>query len=800
MTPTPNIWRQLCARLMLALALTFALGHAAMAQPPATAADAEAVLAEARKDIDALRKGLDDETDDQELVKRRASALDIQAQADATAEALTPQLTSVTARLTELGPVAQGAKEAPDVAAQRAQLEKSSRSLDAQVKLARLLSVEAAQTAEQISALRRTQFQAKLGERRDSLLSSGFWSELRGELPHDLERLGDLSKELKGVVNSTPAWVWAILAALIVIVIGARYWAGQLLLKLTASHVPPGRLRRSVLAVAVVTLATVAPALVAELAVIGLTWHGEVSDETLTLLNNLVEMAAFGGFVAGLGYALLSIHRPSWRLLPLPDSIATGLRWLPVTLGVLVVAAWLAERLPVLINASLTGTIALNGLVVAIMALVLMFALARGERLRRALKQDDQPAPARPLWLAALSTIAWVVLALSLLALLIGFSALGSFLVRQALWTAVVIATTYLLSVLIDDGFMTVLGAPPKDAPPTLQGRLRGQAGVLLSGIGRLLVMLIAVILLLAPFGEAPTDLLHRLDQLYKGLQIGEVQIRPGAVAQALLVLAVALLSVRLLKRWLSSRYLPTTELDPGMQSSAATLFGYAGVVISVALALSALGIGLERVAWIASALSVGIGFGLQAVVQNFVSGLILLAERPVKVGDWVSLGGIEGDIQRINVRATEIQMSDRSTVIVPNSEFITKTVRNVTHANPLGLVQIKLPMPLSTDAQRVRQLMLDAFNGHDDILETPAPNVFLDGIDNGHLVFNAKGYVSSPRSAYGVRSALLFEVLQALADAGLDMSPPSTMLLRDVPAQPPEGPRPPDTSAATPE
>ena len=149
-----------------------------------------------------------------------------------------------------------------------------------------------------------------------------------------------------------------------------------------------------------------------------------------------------------------------------------------------------------------------------------------------------------------------------------------------------------------------------------------------------------------------------------------------------------------MLKRWLSNRYLPTTELDPGMQLSAVTLFGYAGFVVAVALALSAAGIGLERVAWIASALSVGIGFGLQAIVQNFVSGLILLAERPVQVGDWVSLGGVEGDILRINVRATEIQMSDRSTVIVPNSEFITKTVRNVTRSSPLGLVQIKLPMP----------------------------------------------------------------------------------------------------------
>src|SRR5690606_16166417 len=121
------------------------------------------------------------------------------------------------------------------------------------------------------------------------------------------------------------------------------------------------------------------------------------------------------------------------------------------------------------------------------------------------------------------------------------------------------------------------------------------------------------------------------------------------------------------------------------MRSSAARLVSYVGYVAAVVVALSAAGIGFDRMAWIVSALSVGIGFGLQAVVQNFVSGLLLLAERPIKVGDWVSLGtDVEGNVRRINARATEIERFDRSTVIVPNSEFITKVVRNVTLSEPL--------------------------------------------------------------------------------------------------------------------
>ena len=767
------------AVLLAALLLVFFLLPAHAAAPP-TPADTEATLAAARKQIDDIRKRVADETDDAVLVKQRNDALDIQSKADAAAEALTPQLSSVTARLSELGSPPEGVKEASDVAAQRMQLEKNSRALDAQIKLARLLSVDAGQTAEQISAQRRTQFQARLGERRDSFLSDPFWTEFREEFPRDLERLEVLRSDLSTAVGQTPQWGWLLLGAAIALAIALRVAIGRILLRLTATRVPPGRLRRSFLAVTHLALAVATPGVIAVLIHMGLDWNSQLSDNTSSLLANLVATVCFGGYVSGLGYALLSANRPSWRLPPISDAVATRLRWLPGVLGVLVVMIWLAERLPVLLNASLTTTITLTGIVAVLTMATLGAVLAISRRLRRqAMQEHDAPIS---FWVSLLLTAVWTVLILSLASLLAGYVAFGSFLVKQVLWVLIVLGSAYLLSTLIEDGFSTLLGSSHRDGGEHEAPSMRDQAAVLLSGVGRVAVGLLAVTLLLAPFGEAPMDLLQRFDQLRKGLAIGEAQIRPGAVLQALMVLALSLLAVKMLKRWLSNRYLPTTELDPGMQLSAATLFGYAGFVIAVALSLSAAGIGLERVAWIASALSVGIGFGLQAVVQNFVSGLILLAERPVKVGDWVSLGGVEGDILRINVRATEIQMGDRSTVIVPNSEFVTKTVRNVTRSNPLGLVQIKLPMPLSTDAEQVRELILQAFADHEDVLDTPTPNVFLDGIDGGHLIFNAKGYVSSPRAAYGVRSALLFTVLKRLHDAGLEVSSPPTMLLASAP------------------
>ena len=409
------------------------------------------------------------------------------------------------------------------------------------------------------------------------------------------------------------------------------------------------------------------------------------------------------------------------------------------------------------------------------------------ERCWRQVRAADPDSPVTPLWLRCVVVLLWLALAVSLISLLVGYVAFGSFVTKQITWIMVVVCTTYLLTVLVDDVCMLLASTPPPpdSANPVLATpKARDQAAVLLSGLGRALIVLLMLMLLLAPFGEGPAELFQRLGKLQDGLAIGEVAIRPGSVIQALLVLLVGYIGVGFFKRWLQNSYLPTTNLDSGMQTSFLTLFGYVGAITAVALALSSAGIGLERIAWVASALSVGIGFGLQAVVQNFVSGLILLAERPVKVGDWVSLGGVEGDIRRINVRATEIQMGDRSTVIVPNSEFITKTVRNVTHASPLGLVQVKLPLPLGTDAEAARALILGVFVDNRDVLDTPAPAVQLDGIDNGNLLFNATGFASSPRLTSGIRSALLFELLKRLDAANISIAKPNTMILSGLPTQ----------------
>lgn len=767
-----------------------------------TAAVAE-TLDSVRQDLATIQAALPGKPADTDLVAMRDRALDDARKADNAATTLAPALVRVQAQQTELGAPSADAPESRDVTTQREQLTKTHSDLDAQLKLAGLLSVEAEQIAAQISVLLYDRFQASMGERTPSILAPAFWRELRGDIPQDIGKLRKLMNEVGATAEVTPISVWIAMVVAILALLIVRVHAGRYLFNLTAIKVPPGRLRRSLHGVTLVARSVVTTTLTVLILLTGLRWSSVLPDDVDTFLAGLLGLSAFGGYVVGLGQALLMPDRPSWRLLPLSDPLARRLRGFPITLAVVLVGVFLAGRLAVLINVGLATAVAINCIVALLLSLTMTFWLLRGAhmwRKSRAQATQGKPPhghvagqPAHALWLRAIIVVQWIILGLSLLSLLTGYVAFGSFIAKQVAWTLLVLSSSYLLAVVIDDA-CTAIGSAARQADASAASgahtppppRLRDQAAVLLSGIARLLVALIALMLLAAQFGEGPAELLHRADQLHDGISIGEISIKPGSLFQALLVMGLALLGLRVLKRWLVERYLPTTNLDSGMQTSTSTLFGYIGGIIAVALTLSALGIGLERIAWVASALSVGIGFGLQAVVQNFVSGLILLAERPVKVGDWVSLGGVEGDIRRINVRATEIQMGDRSTVIVPNSQFITSAVRNVTHSNPLGLVQIKLPVPVNTDADQARTLLLDAFKSNTGILDSPAPNVQLDGVDNNNLIFNATGFASSPRLTYGIRSDLLFDILKRLQNAGISIAKQPTMLIGAPPPSTP--------------
>lgn len=763
---------------------------AAVARTPAQTLDA------LHSQLDAAKAALKDKTSNLPLPDVRGNALAVQDQADQLVAQLAPQIDGLQAQLTVLGPApAKGAPaEAPAVSAQRRQLNKAKANLDAQSKQAMLLSQNAQQVAAQAASLRRDQFQARLASRTASPFSVAFWAEPARTLPDDLARLNRFDRSYDDAWHE--AWQPAhrlrfllCLSAALVLVLAGRRLLEWLLVWLTARFIPDGHLRRSLLALGIALSMAFTLGMAAQLAYLSLNWNGTLDPDLADLAEALVRRVCVIAYVVGLGRAVLSASRPSWRLPNLSDAAAQRLRPFPWLLGGSALLLSIVERINRAIGASLPATIITRAMIAVVIAGLIGAAMIRLGSARRALQAAGAKPAQRPLWVGLLAGGTVLGTALALVGVALGFVAFGFFIATQMLWIGMIVATLYLLVHLTHDLFHALLQPDGRSGKRLqtafeLKPRTLEQAATVLSGLSRVLLMLLAVGAVLAGFGAQPQELLARIGLLFDGLTLGQLTIKPGAVLNAVAVFVLGLLAVRVLKRWLSDQLLPKTAMEPGMQNSIVTLLGYVGGVLVFALALAALNVSLQSIAWIASALSVGIGFGLQAIVQNFISGLILLAERPVKVGDWVSLdGNVEGDIRRINVRATEIQMWDRSTVIVPNSQLITQNVRNVTLANAPGRVLIKLPMPLDTDATRAREIILEAFHQHPAILTTPAPSALLESIEATTLSFTATGYVPSPRTVGSVRSEVLLSILERLRGEGLPLIRPQDMRVHTLPA-----------------
>ncbi len=788
-TRAPAPLRALLAAALIALAV---LAHAGASQAPqsppaaASANDGRPALPsvdELRKQLDAIPRKLAEDDDGRKLLDEAAA---IGTAADQVAARRAGELADIDSRLAGLGPAPdKGAPaDAPDVAEQRASLSRQRSAVDSELKLARLVSVDADQLGNELIRQRREQFQAALTARTDSPLGASFWRNLRAAAPLDAARVGALARQLRQSVASTMdsqrrGGLLASLAAALLLAVLGPWLAERLLVRAVPARLPSGRLRRSLRAAATVLANTLLVGLAMQLAWSVLKAGDGFGEPLQALARASVQSALFGAFVVSLGQALLSRKRSSWRLPGVSDELARRLSPYPWWIACVAALSALVTEVNSIIGASLAAEVTVHAVSALLIAAIVMLALRHLRTPEPACDAEELPIP-RPLWVgllvacAGLASLATVALAAS------GFVALAGTLARQMVWTGVVFATTYLLFQLGDDLCEALLSSKGGfgarlNRSLGMDARLLDQAAVLASGLLRLALLFYMVIALLAPLGTGPDEVFRRGSSINHSLKVGEFTIAPQALLTALAVVVTGLVVIRVVKRWLTDRYFPHTALEPGMRSSITTLLGYVGGIFVVAVALAGLGISVERIAWVASALSVGIGFGLQAIVQNFISGLILLAERPVKVGDWVVLGDTEGDVRRVNVRATEIQLGDRSTVIVPNSEFITKTVRNMTLAGAPGRVLLRLPAPLDTDAERMRTLILDAFHAHEGILDTPEPVVQLEGIANGTLTFLAIGYVGNPRNAGGVRSDVLFSILASLKNAGLYLSPPAT-------------------------
>ncbi|WP_226501830.1 DUF3772 domain-containing protein [Pseudomonas sp. MWU16-30322] len=707
---------------------------------------------------------------------------------DRLSAALLPQQAQLTVQLGVLGaaPDTQIAAEQAEIAAQRAMLSEQKNKVDATLKSLAALKQSAADLITQIAGIRRTLLESELTLRTDSVLSPDFWSPLVSPEPDDRQRLNFFINQ----VNLTWATVWApgqrfftcvlVLLALAFWTLGRRL-AERGLTWVCIHRMPEGRLRRSALAFAsaLATLGTTAIAL--HLLFYACTRHEPLTPVLQTFSEEFEKAVYACVLITALSRALLSTKHPSWRLPAIADSVALALRPYPRILAAILLVLVTLVQVSNATGMSSQIVIAQRGVIAIVVIMILVPLLLRVGRVRKALISANEPE-AGSTFAGAIYSIATVCMCVSALALLTGYVSLARFVTYELVWAYIVLAGFYLLVQVVKDA-CEYLFSPRYSAGKTIKqtlgmgDRRLEQISIVLSGASRAGLLLLAVITLFVggigtTFGQLTSNVLGILG----GAGLRKLNIVPAHLINAVLALLIGIYLIRALRRWLDNEFLPKTDMDPGMCASLSTLFSNIGYATVILLTLSSLGVRWTNLAWIVSALSVGIGFGLQEIVKNFVSGLILLTERPVKVGDLISISGVEGDIRRINVRATEIQLSDRSIVIVPNSQLISQNLRNVTlGGSAQGVASLELMFPLDIDPEQVKELLLNTYRENENILDKPASYVRFSKLSPDGITLTVTGYVGSPRIVGGTKSDLLFEILKRLGDAGIALAKPAS-------------------------
>jgi small-conductance mechanosensitive channel len=204
---------------------------------------------------------------------------------------------------------------------------------------------------------------------------------------------------------------------------------------------------------------------------------------------------------------------------------------------------------------------------------------------------------------------------------------------------------------------------------------------------------------------------------------------RLGALAALLVLLLYA---SRRFTRWIVDSFLARRHIDIGVRQAIGTLLRYAITAVGAVVILQAVGIELSALTVLAGAVGVGLGFGLQNIASNFVSGLIILFERPIKVGDRIEVGGVTGEVRRIGARATTVVTEENIAVIVPNSQFISDRVTNWSHTGELTAFLVRVKVAWDADAELVKRLLLEVAGSHPHVLREPPPEVELRDLRGG--------------------------------------------------------------------
>lgn len=270
------------------------------------------------------------------------------------------------------------------------------------------------------------------------------------------------------------------------------------------------------------------------------------------------------------------------------------------------------------------------------------------------------------------------------------------------------------------------------------------------------------------------------------GIPMGDIRIIPSNIIAGIIAFAILTAVTGWIKRWIDRRWLRQITSDRGARDALVTIVGYTGFTISLLVGLSIGGVNITGLAVVAGALSVGIGFGLQSIANNFISGIILLFERPIKAGDFVSVGDVEGYVKKISIRATEIETLDNQDMLIPNSELISGRVTNWVLHNPYGRIIIEIGVAYGSDVEKVKEILENVSSDHDEVItdgRASPPKALFMGFGDSSLDFQLRVRILDIKKRYDVLSDLNFEINKIFSKEGITIPfPQRDIHIKDEP------------------
>lgn len=734
----------------------------------------EALLA----DPDTTTEALDDLR--AELVAQRAETV-------AAEQAGQPEVKELTQRLEALGPApAEGAAEAPEIAKLRRDLNEQIANAQAPVLAAQEAFRRTDTLIGGIDRKIRARFSAELATRGPTPLAPGVWIQALGELDARAKAWVEVFQAQLADPNRRERSLWLLPINLALLVGGVavaltvrRQVIDWVELRLAKNPTQ----RWTAWLVTVRNLARlVVPAVAAGLFFAAFEPTGVLArggEGRFFTLPPFVLVLIATGWLAG---SLLAPKYKVFRLVPLEDAEARKANVLVFTLGGVVALAYLVSSAVPRWDLSAGTQTALMFPLVLVGATGLWrvgrwIEIGRARLAERPRKPDDSGTLmiGRRV-LRILAQLVRVVAIVAPLIALAGYLPAASFLVFRSIVTLGLIGGAYVIFDLLNKTGQIAFANPKAHA---------SDDGGLVPVVMGTIVVLAVLPLLAMTWGARASDIADFWSKAQQGVTFGGIRLSASALLTLIIVFLLGSSITRLIQTLLRGTVLPRTRLDAGGRSAVVAGVGYVGFAVSGLVAVAAAGLNLSSLAIVAGALSVGIGFGMQNIVSNFVSGIILLVERPVKEGDWIEVGGFSGYVRGINVRSTEIETFDRASVILPNSDLIAGTVLNRTHSGLSGRLQVPVSVTYDSDPKQVETILKEIADNHPLVLLDPPPRVLFLNLGADSMDFELRCWLRDVNFSLSVRSDMNYEIIRRFRDTGIRIQ----FYGRDLPAAPEPAP-----------